>query len=79
MDSNFITSIGVTLILAAFYLEVSGKLNKNALYFWLNAIGSILAGVGAYMVALWPLVFLEVVWTAISLYELFKLSKNKNP
>jgi hypothetical protein len=73
MDSNFITSIGVTLILAAFYLEVSGKLNKNALYFWLNAIGSILAGVGAYMVALWPLVFLEVVWTLISIYELFKI------
>jgi putative flippase GtrA len=77
MDSNIITSIGVTLILVAYYLEVSGKLNKNAIYFWLNVIGSILAGIGAYLVSLWPIVFLEVVWTVISLYELYELSKKE--
>jgi hypothetical protein len=77
MDSNIITSIGVTLILVAYYLEVSGKLNKNVIYFWLNTIGSILAGIGAYLVSLWPIVFLEVVWTVISLYELYELSKKE--
>jgi putative flippase GtrA len=74
MYSNIITSIGVFLILVAYYLEVNEKIQKKQ-YFVLNIIGSLLAGIGAYLVQLWPIVFLEVVWAIISLKEIFELKK----
>jgi putative flippase GtrA len=74
MYSNIITSIGVFLILVAYYLEVNDKIQKKQ-YFALNIIGSLLAGIGAYLVQLWPIVFLEVVWAIISLKEIFELKK----
>jgi hypothetical protein len=74
MYSNIITSVGVFLILVAYYLEVNEKIQKKQ-YFSLNIIGSLLAGVGAYMVQLWPIVFLEIVWALISLKEIFEMKK----
>jgi hypothetical protein len=71
--SNIITSIGVLLILIAYFGSVTNKLPKNKTYYWLNIVGSILAGYGAYSVALWPTVFLEIVWMSVSFYELFTL------
>jgi hypothetical protein len=62
------------LILVAYYLEVNEKIQKKK-YFVLNIIGSLLAGIGAYLVQLWPIVFLEVVWAIISLKEIFELKK----
>jgi hypothetical protein len=75
MYSNIITSVGVFLILVAYYLEVNDKITRNKTYFTLNIIGSLLAGVGAFMVQLWPIVFLEIVWAIISLKEIFELKK----
>jgi hypothetical protein len=75
MYSNIITSVGVFLILVAYYLEVNDKITRNKTYFTLNIIGSLLAGVGAYMVQLWPIVFLEIIWAIISLKEIFELKK----
>jgi hypothetical protein len=68
--SNLITSVGVTLILIAYLLNTTGKLPQNKLYFGLNIIGSGLAGYGAYLVQLWPIVVLESVWVCVSLYEI---------
>lgn len=74
--SNFITSIGVSLILIAFCANVTGKLPKNLTYFWLNAIGSILAGIGAFIVGLIPIVVLESIWAMVSLYKIGLIYKN---
>jgi hypothetical protein len=71
--SNIITSLGVFLILVAFFGNAIDKLSKGKVYYWLNIVGSILAGYGAYSVALWPTVLLEIVWTCVSFYELFTL------
>jgi hypothetical protein len=73
--SNIITSLGVFLILVAFFGNVTDKMPKNKLYFWLNAIGSIMAGVGAYLVQLWTIVLLESIWAIVSIYEIFKKTK----
>jgi CHASE2 domain-containing sensor protein len=75
--SNFVTSLGVLLILVAFFGNTTNKLPKNKLYYWLNIIGSILAGYGAYLVQLWPTVVLEVIWTGVSVIEIVKLYKKK--
>ena len=71
--SNLITSLGVFLILIAFFGNTSNQLPKNKLYYWLNIIGSILAGYGAYLVQLWPTVALEIIWTGVSVFEIVKL------
>jgi CHASE2 domain-containing sensor protein len=73
--SNLITSLGVFFILVAFFGNTANKLPKNKLYFWLNIIGSILAGYGAYLVQLWPTVILEIIWTTVSVVEIVKLYK----
>jgi hypothetical protein len=73
LDSNTITSIGVFFLLLAYFGLTSGKLSKSYIFFTLNIIGSVLAGYGAFAVALWPTVFLEVVFTGVSMYELGKM------
>jgi hypothetical protein len=73
LDSNTITSIGVFFLLVAYFGLTSGKLSKGYTFFSLNLIGSIMAGYGAYAVALWPTVVLEVIFTGVSLYELGRL------
>jgi Na+/melibiose symporter-like transporter len=75
--SNIITSLGVFLILVAFFGNVTDKLAKKKVYFWLNAIGSILAGIGAFLVQLWPMVVLELIWAIVSLCEIVLIYKYK--
>jgi hypothetical protein len=77
LDYNTITSIGVFFLLLAYFGLTSGKLSKSYTFFTLNLIGSILAGYGAYAVALWPTVFLEVVFTFVTIYELGRLAFGK--
>jgi hypothetical protein len=72
--SNVITSIGVTLILIAYFGNATGKIPQNKIYFSLNVAGSILAGYGAYLVQLWPIVILEVIWAITSLFEIYIIS-----
>ena len=75
--SDIITSGGVLLILIAFFANVTGQLSKNQTYFWLNAVGSMLTGIGAFMVGLIPIVVLESIWAAVSLYEISLIYKSK--
>lgn len=77
MLSNILSSIGVALILAAYYLDLKKIIPKNYVYFALNILGSVFAGLGAFYVQLWPIVVLEIVWAFISILEIFKL-KTKN-
>ena len=75
--SDIITSGGVLLILIAFFANVTDKLSKNQTYFWLNAVGSMLAGIGAFIAGLLPIVVLESIWAAVSLYEISLIYKSK--
>lgn len=67
--SNLVTSIGVLLILIAYFSNTLGKLSQNKLYFGLNIAGSMFAGYGAFLVELWPIVFLEFIWAIVSFYK----------
>jgi hypothetical protein len=73
MLSNTLSSIGVTLILLAYFLDLKKIIPKNSIYFLLNIFGSIFAGLGAFYVQLWPIVVLEIIWSAISIVEISKL------
>lgn len=69
-------TIGVTLLLVAFALNLAKKLeNNSAWYLLLNVVGAGLAGLSSYIIAFWPFVVLEGVWTVSSLVMLIRKYK----
>jgi len=78
--TDWIATLGVTLLLVAFALNVTKKISAtNKWYLLLNVIGAGLAGIGSYMIGFWPFVILESVWMLASLIPLLKkLKSNEN-
>lgn len=75
---ELVGTLGVTLLLIAFALNLAKKLSASSRsYLLLNVIGAALAGVSSYMIAFWPFVVLEAVWTISSLYALIKTYRNE--
>jgi hypothetical protein len=71
--SDWIGTVGVTLLLIAFALNITKKISPaSPIYLLLNIFGAGLAGVSSYMIQFWPFVVLESVWVIASLLPLFK-------
>jgi hypothetical protein len=69
--ADWIGSLGVTLLLAAFALSAFGRLSQQApAYHALNLVGAGLAAWAAWQVRFWPFVVLEGVWAAVALAAL---------
>jgi hypothetical protein len=74
--SDWIATIGVTILLIAFALNIAKKITaESKLYLFLNIIGAGLAGVSSYMIKFWPFVVLESVWVAATLVVFLKHKK----
>lgn len=74
--SDIIATIGVTTLLIAFFLQTINKLKAtDATYIILNFIGAALTGYSSWIINFIPLVVLEAVWAAVSLFGLIKLLK----
>jgi hypothetical protein len=74
--SNWIGTIGVTVLLIAFALNILKKITpESKVYLSLNIIGAALAGISSYMINFWPFVILESVWVLASLMALIKSNK----
>ena len=74
--SDWIGTVGVTLLLIAFALNIAKKITpQTPSYLLLNIFGAGLAGVSSYMIQFWPFVVLESVWVIASLIPLLKKSK----
>jgi len=72
-QTNWIASIGVGILLIAFFLNIFGYLsNKNKLYALLNAIGGLISCYASFLAAFYPFVFLNLVWSITALLSLFK-------
>ena len=68
---QIIGSLGVGILLLAYALNVSGKLSVDArAYAGLNVAGAGLACLASCMIAFYPFVVLEGVWTVVSLWAL---------
>jgi hypothetical protein len=71
--SSLIGSIGVTILLLAFVLNLLQKLKADSnSYLVMNVVGAGLACVSSIMISFWPFVVLEGVWAIASLVSLFK-------
>ena len=75
--SNWIGTIGVTVLLFAFALNILKKITpESKIYLSLNIIGAALAGLSSYMINFWPFVILESVWVLASIMALIKSNKS---
>ena len=76
--SDWIGTIGVTLLLVAFAMNISKRISAESKpYLLLNVAGAALAGVSSYMIGFWPFVVLESVWVIATLVALIKPSQNQ--
>jgi hypothetical protein len=60
-------AIGVTLLLVAFFLNLTGKISKESFaYLFLNVIGAGIACLASVMLRYLPFIILEGCWTLVS-------------
>ena len=80
--TDWIGSLGVFLILLAYFLSVIGKLNVGGLAFiCMNIVGAGMACLASIMLDYLPFIILEGAWTAVSILSLvkhLKARKTKN-
>ncbi|MBL7883248.1 MAG: hypothetical protein JNL69_04225 [Bacteroidia bacterium] len=78
---DIIGFIGVSILLIAFFLNVSNKLHKNSLvYILLNIMGGGIACLASLLINYLPFVILEGCWTIVSIWALYNYyqSSTKN-
>jgi hypothetical protein len=73
LDAAWIGSAGVSLLLLAFFLNLSGKLAREGRpYAAANAVGGALACASAWMIGFMPFVVLEGTWAVVALVALMR-------
>jgi len=71
--NDLIGTIGVVLILIAYFLNTERLIPVNGKFFYvLNTIGAALACYASFLLDYWPFVILEGAWTLISIYGLMR-------
>jgi hypothetical protein len=71
--STFIGSLGVTILLIAFFCNLFKYLHQNSkLYMALNIAGACLSGYASYLIHFMPFVILEGTWCMVAALALFK-------
>lgn len=74
--TDIIGTIGVSLILIAYFLNSFSLIKKDGvLFFVLNIFGGAIACFSSYLIRFWPFVVLEGTWAIISVIALLKSIK----
>ncbi|MFA6944648.1 MAG: hypothetical protein WC220_01990 [Pedobacter sp.] len=72
-QSDLIASIGVSLLLVAFFLNLKKIMStESKWYTGLNIVGASLCGYSSYLIHFYPFVILEGVWALAALSSFFK-------
>jgi hypothetical protein len=71
---TIVGSIGVGLLLLAYFLSLIKRLSLDSqFYAWLNIVGAGLACYSSYLIGFVPFIILEGVWFLVSLFALIKM------
>ena len=74
--NDIIGSIGVALVLIAYFLNTERLIPVNGkLFYVVNIIGAALACYASWLIGYWPFVILEGTWTLVSIYGLMSTMK----
>ncbi|HEV3325270.1 MAG TPA: hypothetical protein VG052_06675 [Puia sp.] len=65
--SSIVGSVGVLLLLAAFFLHLFGFITQGRLYILLNILGAGLSCYASVLIRYWPFVVLEGCWVLVSI------------
>jgi hypothetical protein len=77
-QTDWIGTVGVTLLLIAFFLNLVDKIhNDSFLYLSLNLVGATIACLASILLHYWPFIILEACWTLVSAYGLITNFKTK--
>ena len=72
--NDWIGTIGVGLVLLAYFLNTIKAIPENGKFFFLlNVIGGALSCYAALLIDFIPFVVLEAIWTVVSIYGLMKV------
>jgi len=65
--------IGVTILLIAYFLNLTDKIGKDSLvYLQMNFFGAGLACLASVLMNYWPFIILEGSWTIVSAFGILK-------
>jgi hypothetical protein len=71
--NDLIGTIGVSLILIAYFLNIFSLIKKDGILFYIfNILGGAIACFSSYLIRFWPFVILEGTWSIISIIALLK-------
>ncbi len=74
---DWIGFIGVTILLVAYFLNLTDKLQKDSItYLLLNLFGAAIACTASVLLKYLPFIILEGCWTIVSIIGLINHSKN---
>jgi hypothetical protein len=74
--SDIIASIGVIILLIAFFLNLNKKLTADSkAYILMNFVGAGICCYASYMVKFYPFVVLEGIWAFVALISLLKVPR----
>jgi hypothetical protein len=73
--TDWVGSIGVTILLLAFFFNLTARLSKDSIsYILMNVIGAGMACVASIMLNYIPFIILEAAWTLVSLISLVRVT-----
>jgi hypothetical protein len=70
---------GTVLLIGAYLLLSIGKIPNGRIYQWFNLIGAIGLLINGAVHGAWPVVILNVVWSAIGIVALVRLTRRPAP
>jgi hypothetical protein len=72
--SDLIASIGVIILLIAFFLNLISKIASDSkFYIWCNIIGASMNCYSSYLISFYPFVVLEAIWALVAFWSLLKI------
>lgn len=78
--TDWIGTTGVTILLVAFLLNLSGRMSQKSMYYIaMNLFGAALACLASILLNYWPFIILEAVWVVVSLWGLVRIMLRKQP
>ena len=76
--SEALGTVGVTLLLVGFFLNLFGLIRRQSLnYLTLNLVGAGLACYASFLIEFFPFVLLEGTWTAVAVVALVKMFRDR--
>lgn len=75
--NDIIGTIGVGLILIAYFCNTFDFLPEGKIFFLLNAIGGGLACYASWLIDYWPFVILEATWFVVSIIGFIRSMRQK--